>query len=204
MMQLSRYFTLEQLTHSDTAKAHGISNQPDVFAQGNLSKVALLLDLIYDQIGPFRITSGYRSQALNDLLQNSSSTSLHMRGMAADLLPLTMTADQFFWKLAASPLKNSCGEIINEAAEEGVVHVSIPYERGAGILKYLENGSYYQYTPAEIQAKLGGGSNENENVSPSFSLESASLDLPVIPILLTAGVLGGLAFMVMLQQRRTV
>lgn len=185
-MQLSRYFNLNDLTKSDTAARQGISNTPDTFSQSNLYSLAVLLDQIYDQIGAFTITSGYRSPALNAAIGGSDS-SLHMRGMAADLLPETMTPEQFFWKLSASPLRSLCGEIINEAKEKGVVHVSLPYEGGSGVLKYLSGGSYYRYSDAEIRAKLGGSVASFES-SPSF-------DIPIMPIVLTAAVLGGIAFM---------
>lgn len=189
-MQLSRYFTLEELTRSATAASRGIDNTPDTFSQGNLAALALLLDSIYDQIGPFRISSGYRSPALNAAI-GGADASLHMRGMAADIIPDSMTAEQFFWKLALSPLRNSCGEIINEANEKGVVHISLPYESGTGILKYLSGGSYFRYSDSDLAAK---------GTTPS---SSASFDIPVVPILLTATVLGGLAFMVAFNQTRT-
>jgi len=189
-MQLSRYFTLEELTKSSTAAAQGINNIPDTFSQGNLQALASLLDAIYTQIGPFSVSSGYRSPALN-VAVGGAEGSLHQRGMAADVIPETMTPEQFFWKLALSPLRNSCGEIINEANEKGVVHISLPYERGTGILKYLAGGSYFLYPNTEI---------ENKGGSPNVS--SAAFDIPVLPVLLTAAVLGGLAFMVTLNQTR--
>lgn len=191
-MQLSRYFSLDDLTRSDTAQRQGINNTPDTFSQSNLYSVAVLLDQIYDQIGAFTITSGYRSPALNAAIGGSDS-SLHMRGMAADLLPQTMTAEQFFWKLAASPLRMLCGEIINEAGEKGVVHVSIPYEGGTGVLKYLSGGSYYRYSDSEIRSRLGS--------SAPAQYSGSSIDIPVMPIVLTAAVLGGLAFMATMKPR---
>ena len=154
-MQLSKYFTLENLTTT----SRKVNNTPDTFAEGNLRKLALVLDMLYDQIGPIRVTSGYRSPALNAELSADhpvSNTSLHMRGMAADIYPLNDSAENYFRKIAQSPLKNLLGEIINEADEQGVVHVSLPYEGGTGVLKYLKYGSYYRYTPDEVQALIRG------------------------------------------------
>lgn len=198
-MQLSRYFTLENLTYSDTALRQGINNTPDTFSQANLGQLAVLLDQIYDQIGPFRISSGYRSPELNAAIGGAEG-SLHQRGMAADLIPETMSADAFFWKLSNSPLKNSCGEIINEASEKGVVHVSLPYTDSGGIyrtgyLKYMKGSSYYVYTPAEINARLSPGSS-----STSVSFEAPSF--PIIPVMATAALLGGIAFMATMQSRK--
>lgn len=199
-MQLSKYFTLEDLTRSQTAASRGIDNTPDVMTEGNLRQLALLLDLLYEQIGPFSLTSGYRSPALNAAIGGSDG-SLHMRGMAADILPQSMSADAYFWALAKSPLKDSFGEIINEASEKGVVHVSLPYVDGSGsqrygYLKYLQGGGYYAYTPAQISAHASSV----EEPEPGYSLpELPSIQGAMLPVLLTAAVLGGLAFMVQLR-----
>lgn len=210
-MQLSKYFTLEQLSHSDTADQNGIDNTPDSFAQGNLQSLAVLLDTIYDTIGPFTITSGYRSPSLNSFLQQNhptSNTSLHMRGMAADILPMNDSADGYFWKLAASGARNLTGEIINEAQGEGVVHISLPYTDSLGVdrrgyLKYLSGGSYYPYSSSEISAKTGGSASQDDEYGVEEYADdySGGSSLPIVPILLTATVLGALLFMVTLQRR---
>lgn len=204
-MQLSRYFTLEDLTRSQTASSRGIDNSPDIMSQGNLSQLALILDLLYDQIGPFSISSGYRSPALNEAIGGADG-SLHMRGMAADIIPETLTPDAYFWAIAKSPLKDSLGEIINEAAEKGVVHVSLPYIDGGGTprngyLKYLAGGSYHLYSASQLAAHASSAEDPGSNdFSPSLpSLPSFSSGM--MPVLLTAAVLGGLAFMVTLQRK---
>jgi len=155
-MQLSKYFTLEDLTVTSHTE---VNNQPDTFALENLKRVALLLDLIYDQIGPFRVTSGYRSPELNRVLAGDhpvSTTSYHMRGLAADMRPENDTPFNFFVKILNSPIFSSVGELINEADEQGIVHVSLPTPEKTSVAMYLKNGSYYRYTQDEIDALRGG------------------------------------------------
>lgn len=150
-MQLSKYFTLEELTTT----SHAVDNTPDVMAEDSLRRLAVLLDMIYDQIGPFRITSGYRSPALNEEI-GGATNSYHMRGLAADILPYNDTPYNFFLKIVQSPLLSSIGELINEADEKGVVHVSLPTAEKQSVVMYLQGGSYLRYSPSDIAAMKSG------------------------------------------------
>lgn len=85
-MQLSRFFTLAELTRSDTAAREGIPNQP---AQAQIDALrtlcSALLDPLREAVGrPIRVTSGYRGPALNARI-GGSATSQHSHGQAADL-----------------------------------------------------------------------------------------------------------------------
>lgn len=81
-----KYFKLEELTYSQTAKAHSIANVPTAEAVKNLTRlVDEVLDPLRERWGvPIRVTSGYRSATLNRKV-GGSSTSYHLRGMAADI-----------------------------------------------------------------------------------------------------------------------
>lgn len=81
-----KYFKLEELTYSQTAKAHSIANVPTAEAVKNLTRlVDEVLDPLRERWGvPIRVTSGYRSVTLNRKV-GGSSTSYHLRGMAADI-----------------------------------------------------------------------------------------------------------------------
>ena len=84
-MRLSRNFTLSEITKSNTAKRLGIENAPN---QEHLNNMQILIrDLIQpmrDALGPIRISSGYRSPALNRAI-GGSSKSQHCKGQALDL-----------------------------------------------------------------------------------------------------------------------
>ena len=81
-----KYFKLTELTHSLTAKAHGIDNTPTAEA------VPLMVELIDKVLDPVRerwgvpiyVNSGYRCPELNKLVGGAPG-SYHLRGMAADI-----------------------------------------------------------------------------------------------------------------------
>ena len=84
-MRLSRNFMLREFVNSTTASRKGISNKP---TEVHLANLKLLIDNVIqpirDKIGPIRVTSGYRSPALNRAI-GGSSRSQHSKGMAADI-----------------------------------------------------------------------------------------------------------------------
>ena len=83
---ISKNFTFEELTASDTAKAKGIRNNPGQTDIINLcALVHRVLQPLRDAMGqPIKIGSGFRSLALN-MAVGGVSNSQHMRGEAADL-----------------------------------------------------------------------------------------------------------------------
>lgn len=85
-MKLSNNFTLEEMSHSNTAKRLGIENIPNREQTENLRKlvVRLLQPLrdIYKE--PFIINSGFRSETANKAV-GGVPTSQHMKGQAADV-----------------------------------------------------------------------------------------------------------------------
>ena len=85
-MRISKNFTLEELTASETAKAKGIRNEP------GQTDIVNLCGLVHNVLQPLRkwwgkevkIGSGYRSLALNRAV-GGVANSQHMKGEAADL-----------------------------------------------------------------------------------------------------------------------
>lgn len=84
MTQLSRYFTLTEMTISETGARRGLSNKPTADALENLKRLTVTLDRIRAALGhPVVITSGYRSPEVNAAV-GGSKTSAHCKGLAAD------------------------------------------------------------------------------------------------------------------------
>ena len=84
-MRLSRNFMLREFVNSSTAARKGINNKPTEIHLANLKKlIDNVIQPLRDKIGPIRITSGYRSPALNRAI-GGSSRSQHSKGMAADI-----------------------------------------------------------------------------------------------------------------------
>jgi len=85
-MQLSKNFTLRELTKSSVATRYDINNEPslDVIVR-MMSLAAHVLQPLRDFMGtPVAISSGYRSKELNEKIGGSRS-SQHCTGEAADI-----------------------------------------------------------------------------------------------------------------------
>lgn len=94
-----KHFTLGELTRSQTARMLGLDNTPGAVHRRNLEELTLrLLDPLREAwearccaggLGPagVRVTSGYRSRALNQAV-GGAPTSAHLYGYAADLVPV--------------------------------------------------------------------------------------------------------------------
>ena len=84
-MRLSKNFTLKELTYSATALRLGIENEPSKEGIYKLTLLAAeLLQPLRNAVGSIRITSGYRSPQLSELI-GSSSNSQHCRYEAVDM-----------------------------------------------------------------------------------------------------------------------
>lgn len=84
MSQLSPHFSLAELTRSDYAARHNISNVPMPRIVENLVFTAQRLEEVRALLGyPMVVSSGYRSQALNDAI-GGSLMSQHRYGLAVD------------------------------------------------------------------------------------------------------------------------
>jgi zinc D-Ala-D-Ala carboxypeptidase len=85
-MQISKYFTLAELTVSEMGARKGIPNVPGPGEIENLKRLgAHVLDPLRTYLGPVVCISGYRSPKLNAAV-GGSKTSQHMQGLAADIL----------------------------------------------------------------------------------------------------------------------
>lgn len=85
-MKLSKNLKLGEVTKSATAIKYGLNNKPTGEHLSNLIQIAnKVFQPLRDHFGkPIAITSGYRSQALNDVIGGSSG-SQHCKGEALDL-----------------------------------------------------------------------------------------------------------------------
>ena len=110
-MRLSKNFVLSEITRSNTAKRKGISNEPKQEHLVNLQRlVTNLIQPIRDELGPIRVTSGYRSPKLNRSI-GGSTKSQHCKGEACDLQ---------FWK---------DGQMINKEIYSWVLKSDIEFDQ---------------------------------------------------------------------------
>lgn len=84
-MKLSAHFALAEFTRSESAKRHGVSNEPTAEHLKNLTTLCEeVLEPIRMKFGPINISSGYRSKALNHYI-GGSLNSQHCEAKAADI-----------------------------------------------------------------------------------------------------------------------
>lgn len=98
-MRLSSNFTLQEFIRSQTASRLGIDNTPPEEVKKRLKTLAnAVLEPVRAHFGkPVRISSGYRSLALNDAV-GSKSSSHHILGCAADFeIPGIPNIDVAMW-----------------------------------------------------------------------------------------------------------
>ena len=86
-MKISKHITYAEAIHSNTAKRKSIDNTPNPTQVENMK---ILAEKVFEPLrefvgGPIKITSMFRSAALNEALGGSSATSQHMKGQAMDL-----------------------------------------------------------------------------------------------------------------------
>ena len=84
-MRLSKNFVLSEITRSNTATRLGISNEPTKEHLENMQRlISNLIQPMRDELGPIRISSGYRNPSLNRAIGGSRS-SQHCKGEALDI-----------------------------------------------------------------------------------------------------------------------
>jgi D-alanyl-D-alanine dipeptidase len=84
-MRLSKNFTVSEFIKSQTASRKGIDNSmPEEHLESAQALAENVLQKIRDEFGVVTVTSGYRSEALNEAI-GGSSKSQHSKGEAADI-----------------------------------------------------------------------------------------------------------------------
>ena len=168
--KLSEHFSLDELIASSTAKAKGISNVPTAQHKSNLKYLCVsvleplrtLLNAKYTTYQgkkvksvSIKITSGYRSSALNKAV-GGSSTSAHVQGLAADFdvvitftdntkktVPYTETYENIKGWVKAGKL--TLDQLIQEKSGSSTwIHIGVKADNNRKqFMKYL-NGKYTQ------------------------------------------------------------
>ena len=98
-MNLTKNFTLSEMTKSETALRHGMDNTPGEAEIENLKRLAeKVLQPVRDHYGKgVKVNSGYRAPEVNAKV-GGSKTSDHCKGQAADIeIPGVANADLAKW-----------------------------------------------------------------------------------------------------------
>lgn len=133
---MGKYFTIKELTHTSVQA----DNTPNEEQLKNLEQVIEVMDGIREEwtkvceqnnlgTGAIKVTSGYRSKAVNDAV-GGSKTSEHMLGYAVDIKPVNKKNLEFFNFIKNYLLDNKIpfSQLLNEYPINGVpswIHLSI-------------------------------------------------------------------------------
>ena len=150
--KICKYLTIGEVIRSESAKRNNISNMPTAEHLENMKALGTnVFDKVREHIGkPIGLSSGYRSEALNNAIKGSSKTSQHCKGEAFDIdadihggttnkeifdfIRLNLDFDQMIWEFG------------NDSQPDWV-HVS--YKRNGGnrksILKAIKVNGQVQY-----------------------------------------------------------
>lgn len=126
-MQLTPHFTLAEMTNSSTAVNRGLDNTPTPEALQRLVLTAQMLERVRAHLqAPVRVTSGYRSRAVNAAVGGVTSSD-HAQGLAADIVaPGYGTPYQIAKALASQINALGIGQIIYESVGGSRwVHLSV-------------------------------------------------------------------------------
>lgn len=152
-----KYFTLNELTRSDTAARLGIDNKPTADEYCALSMLATkVLDPCREAYGqPIMVSSGYRSVELNKAIKQASRTSQHCKGEAADLVASLIRLDRVQNRIIGGILfaQNNFDQLIFESITTDLlpawVHVSYSRTRCRHEVLVNEQGKIGWRLPTE-------------------------------------------------------
>jgi hypothetical protein len=126
-VNLTKNFTLHEMTKSETALRHDLDNTPSQEVISNLQALAAnVLQPIRDHYGKgVKVSSGFRHPEVNARV-GGSRTSDHCRGMAADIeIPGVSNAELAEWIKANLPFTQVILEFYTQGIpDSGWVHVS--------------------------------------------------------------------------------
>mgnify|MGYP001102957940 CR=1 FL=1 len=151
-MKLTENLSLAEVTKSVTALRHGIANTPTVTHLINLKEVAKnIFQPCREHFGmPLAVTSGYRSEVLNDLI-GGSKRSQHSKGEALDLDAQVYggftNRELFLYIKDHLVFDQLIGEFPDNVGEFAWVHVSYKADgnRGEVLIAYKDDNNRTKY-----------------------------------------------------------
>ena len=126
------YFTIKELSNSQTAKKLGIDNTPTPEIRVKLNTLISALDKIREQYGkPITVTSGYRCPELNRAVggavnPDGTPKSQHCKGEAADIVGENKAETKKIFDIAKE--LGNYDQLLFETNKGGSVWVHISYK----------------------------------------------------------------------------
>ena len=127
-MNLTKHFTLQEMTASEIAARRNFDNTPNATEVANLVRTAELLEEVRELIDkPILVNSAFRSKQVNDAV-GSRDTSQHRLGCAADIRVPGMNPDEVCRAVINSGIQYD--QLIREFWDKdrggGWTHISVP------------------------------------------------------------------------------
>lgn len=143
-MNLSKDFTLEELIRTST----GLDNTPSEEEIENLRSLCVnVLQPARDALGPIKVTSGFRSPAVNAKIGGAPS-SQHVKGQAADLMMSGGQKKLLDWIIANVEFDQIISEFPDKNGNPAWVHVSFAEGKNRmQKLKAIKSGGKTKYVP---------------------------------------------------------
>jgi zinc D-Ala-D-Ala carboxypeptidase len=132
-----KYFTIDEMCYSSTAKRLGINNEPPAEIKAHLKElIETILDPLRKAWGSaIVVNSGYRSEELN-VAVGGSKTSAHCLGYAADLHPVKFNNKKFlefvikFLKEKDIPFDQVINEYPDKKGNPSWIHIGLKNRAG--------------------------------------------------------------------------
>jgi D-alanyl-D-alanine dipeptidase len=143
-MNLSKDFTLEELIRTST----GLDNTPSEEEIENLRLLCVnVLQPARDALGPIKVTSGFRSPAVNAKVGGAPS-SQHVKGQAVDLMMSGGQKKLLDWIIANVEFDQIISEFPDKNGNPAWVHVSFAEGKNRmQKLKAIKSGGKTKYVP---------------------------------------------------------
>jgi Peptidase M15 len=141
-MNLTKNFQLWEFVVSVTADRNGLDNTPNQEEIKHLTTLCkTILQPARDVLGPLRISSGFRSEELNEFVGGASNSD-HRLGFAADVIPInTGTRQLAEWVVKNVPNFDQVILEFGTVAAPNWIHLSAaPRQRGEVLTAARVNG----------------------------------------------------------------
>ena len=152
-MNITKNFSLAELTKSDTALRLNLENEPDEAQLAALKDLAEnILQPIRDHFGPTKVNSALRTLPVNRAI-GSSDNSDHVKGMAADVeVPGVANADLAQWIVDNLEFRQVILEFYTPGVpDSGWVHVAYnPADNKKQVLTAMKENGKTVYKPGLI------------------------------------------------------
>jgi hypothetical protein len=182
-MDIARHFTLDELKHSNTARAEGIDNEPSPSEVEALRALcAAVLDPLRDKLGKsIAVNCAYRGPVLNKRV-GGVANSQHLTGQAADIQAPGVAVVDLFKLIVQEGLPYD--QIIYEAKSATSKWVHVSHVDGANrgeirVAKFGPDGKPQSYPLITKEAALAMSEPVTRGSAPPLSYEEG-VDAPVL------------------------